>query len=193
MPLVAATEGTWSVKKVGLGEELVTGQVLEVHRFVEAFLHEHVVDFDVEFEAIGTVSNELSDVSHADDSEVASLDSTAFGKLALVPRACLQHGISVSDSPVNTEQQAHGQLSNRVRVHSGAVGHVDGTGGTVLPVDGVVAGAGSEDQGQVGGGSIDGLGGHFGRSHHQNLWLVLIQGRDKAISTEVSVILDIHS
>merc|ERR1740139_980589 len=120
MPLVAATEGTWSVKKVGLGEELVTGQVLEVHRFVEAFLHEHVVDFDVEFEAIGTVSNELSD-----DSEVASLDSAAFGELALVPRACLQHGISVSDSPVNTEHQAHGQLSNCVRVHSGAVGHVD--------------------------------------------------------------------
>ena len=89
------------------------------------------------------------DGAGAGDAERLAGQPARLGVELLVPGAGAQIGDVVGDAAIDGEQQREGQLGDRDRVLAGAVRDVDAARRRGLDVDGVVAGAGADDQRQA--------------------------------------------
>jgi len=69
--------GNVQSEEIRLGKNFGSWKICEVHFFVEAGLHEQIVDEDVHLEGFRPLCDKLADVSEADDSEGAALQPTA--------------------------------------------------------------------------------------------------------------------
>ena len=89
------------------------------------------------------------DGAGAGDADRLAGQPARLGVELLVPGAGAQVGDVVGDAAIDGEQQREGQLGDRDRVLAGTVRDVDAARRGGLDVDGVVAGAGADDQRQA--------------------------------------------
>ena len=67
----------------------------------------------------------LSRVATPNQAKRAALDPLGLAEHFLVPAASLQQVGRFGDAAVNREDQAHGQLGDRLSVHARTVGHIN--------------------------------------------------------------------
>ncbi len=107
------------------------------------------------------------DRAHPRDPQRATVQPLGLAVFLALPLARLQRRHRVGDAAVERHEHADDQLGHGRRVLPGAVGHVDAATAGGVDVDGVVAGAGADDEVQLLG-ALDGRRRHLGRSHDEH-------------------------
>ena len=147
-------------EEVGLGDELVERQQLDVHLPRPLGGDERVVGDEAHAERRRPLGDELADAAEADDAErlVGQLDALPP---AALPAAGLQRGVGLGDVAGLGQEQRHGVLGRRDDVGLRGVHHHDARGGGGVDVDVVEPDAGPADDDQLGAG-LEHLGGDVG-------------------------------
>ena len=125
----------------------------------------------LESEALGALRDLAADGAHAEDAEGLAVQAFGFDELTALPAAVAQRRDGVGDAAVQREHHAHDELGDGGAVLAGAMGDVDAALRGGLHVDGVVLGAGADDQVEVLG-LGDGLPRDLGRADDQDAELV---------------------
>ncbi len=120
--------------------------------FVEASVLGASANEHFHLKSLGSLADQLGDVSKADETKSATLDTTAVCKHSLVPLAVLEHVDAFGCATVDGEHHTNGKLRNSIGVLTWAVGNVDTLRRAVVEVDGIVTGSRTNYKLQIAGG-----------------------------------------
>jgi hypothetical protein len=86
---------------VSVREQIILAHVREAHLLVHAWLLGTCGDDDIHAKGLGSLANELTDVTEANDSDGAATDSLAGGKHSFVPFLVLEERVAFSCAAVD--------------------------------------------------------------------------------------------
>jgi len=104
---------------------------------------------DFQAEGMGAGDDLAADGADADDAEGFAENAVGLGEFLLVPLVRAEGGGAIGDAAVDAEEEGEDEFGDGDGVFAGAIGDEDAEGAGGLDVDGVDAGTGAEDEGEL--------------------------------------------